>query len=43
MRFYCVSHTDCMTRGDIAVLQRHFMTALKNHAVEPVRTVAAAM
>jgi hypothetical protein len=43
MRFYCVSHEDCMTRDEMAALQEEFMTALETHATQPTRvaTVAA--
>jgi hypothetical protein len=41
MRFYCVSHEDCMTRDDIAALQREFMTVLETHATRSARAVAA--
>jgi hypothetical protein len=30
MRFYCVSHQDCMTQDEMAALQSEFMTALRN-------------
>jgi hypothetical protein len=42
MRFYCVSHEDYMTHGQMAVLQREFMTTLETHAANTVRAVAAA-
>jgi hypothetical protein len=41
MRFYCVSHEACMTRDDMAALQREFMMALDTHATEPARAAAA--
>jgi hypothetical protein len=41
MRFYCVSHEDCMARDDMATLQREFMTVLETHAAKPARAAAA--
>jgi hypothetical protein len=42
MRFYCVSHEDCMTRDDMAALQKEFMTALEARATQPSRAAAVA-
>jgi hypothetical protein len=42
IRFYCVSHEDCMTRDEMAALQKEFMTALETHATRPARAVAVA-
>jgi hypothetical protein len=41
MRFYCVSHEDCMTRDDMAAMQREFMNVLETRATKPARAVAA--
>lgn len=42
MRFYCVSHEDCMTRDKMAALQKEFMTVLTTHATQPVHAAAVA-
>ncbi|HEV2498962.1 MAG TPA: hypothetical protein VGY31_05230 [Terriglobia bacterium] len=40
MRFYCVSHEDCMTRDEMAALQKEFMTALETQVTQPARAAA---
>jgi hypothetical protein len=40
MRFYCVSHEDCMSRNDMAALQKEFMKALETHATRPTPAAA---
>ena len=44
MRFYCVSHEDCMTPDNMAALEREFMTILEAQSTElPHAATAAAM
>lgn len=41
MRFYCVSHEECMRPDDMAAMQREFMSVLETHATTPARAAAA--
>lgn len=44
MRFYCVSHEDCMTPDNMAALERELMTVLQTQSTElPLAATAAAM